>query len=209
MKQTIFALALGSSLLLTSVAYANSNEIEVRLRAATDTPSKFRLEMKENKEDRRASTTERREEKKEKQDDRRASSTEKRIEMQQGIASRRAEQAGRVLAATIDRLEKIVLRVDSRIAKVKAEGGVTAESEAFSAQAKVHLSEARQSLATFSSIDLRADKAQENFAKVRDAANATKEHIRAAHESLMQAIRALKPGRSNHEATTTASTTPQ
>jgi hypothetical protein len=202
MKHTIYTIALGSMLLFTSVASAS--ELELRARAST-TPAQVKLEVKERMEEKRASSTE----KKAELEVRKASSTEKRIEMQQGLAKRKAEMAGKLLEATITRLEKIATRLDSRIAKVKAEGGMTAESEAFSAQAKVHLSEARQSLAVFASIDLSADKAQANFAKVKEAAKDVRTHIKEAHESLMQAVRALKPGSVNAHATTTASTTAQ
>ncbi len=206
MKHTIYAIALSSTLLFASVASAN--EVELRARAST-TPAQIKLEAKERMEDRKASSTERREDMMAQAEVRKASSTAKRIEMQQGLAKRKAEMAGKLLEATISRLEKIVARLDSRIAKVKADGGVTAESEAFSAQAKVHLSEARQSLAVFASIDLSADKAAANFSKVKEAVSAVRAHIKEAHQSLMNAVRALKSGRSEVHATTTASTTAQ
>ena len=136
-----------------------------------------------------------------------ASTTERRIEKQQNVTKRKAEQAGKVLLATIERLEKIVLRLDSRIAKVKAAGGLTAESERYSAEAKFHLAEARKSLGAFKSVDLSGLKASENFSRVRDVASVTREHIRQAHQSLTKAIRALKPGRSNSNATSTGATT--
>ncbi len=208
MKQTIYSLVLLFSALLVS---STASAFELKARAST-TPAQIKVEMKERMDDRKASTTEDRDDREEmrgKIAERQASSTEKRIEMQQGLAKRKAEMAGKVLEATISRLEKIVTRLDSRIAKVKADGGVTAESEAFSAQAKVHLSEARQSLAVFASIDLSADKIQTNFEKIRTAVGQVRTHIKEAHESLMKAIRALKPGRVNANATTTASTTAQ
>src|SRR3989344_5211282 len=132
---------------------------------------------------RRASTTELK-----------ASSTERRVEMQRNLAKRKAEHTARVLTATIERLEKIIVRLESRIAKVKALGGVTTETESFVAEAKNYLSLAKLSIITFSSIDLSGNKARDNFERVRPLAAEVKGHIREAHTSLMKAIRSLKPG---------------
>ena len=119
--------------------------------------------------------------------------------MQQGLAKRLAENTGRVLTATVERLEKIADRLDSRIAKIKAAGGVTADAESFLAEARAHLSAARQSIALFVSIDLSAEKAKENFQKVREVAQEVKVHVKAAHESLKDATKSLKSERSSEK----------
>ncbi|MEK9171626.1 MAG: hypothetical protein AAB782_00090 [Patescibacteria group bacterium] len=143
---------------------------------------------------RRASTTERREDRMENREERKASSTERRVEMQRGLAKRKAEHTARVLTATVERLERIIVRLESRIAKVRGNGGAVAETEAFVAEAKNHLSLAKSSIALFVSLDLTGQKAQENFERVRTLAAEVKGHIREAHTSLMKAIRSLKPG---------------
>ncbi len=135
---------------------------------------------------------------------RQASSTERRIELQQSVVKRLAAHAGKILNATIERLEKIMTRVESRIAKVKAEGGVTTESEKFVAEAKVHLSEAKAELALFSSVTLSADKLSENILALRAASGKVKTHLKAAHASLVKATVALKPGRSVNATSTTS-----
>ncbi len=191
MKKVVYSLALASALALTSVAAAN--ELEVNGSITTSSTS-ARTEMKARLDGRMASSSERREEMKAELEAHRASSTAKRIEIQQNIAKRQVQRAGKVLSATISHLENILARVESRIAKVKAEGGATAESEGFVADVKVHLSAAKTSLAAFSSIQITSDKASENFQAVRNAAAEVKEHLKEAHESLMKAIRALKPG---------------
>ncbi len=122
---------------------------------------------------------------------RKATSTERRVEMQRGLAKKKAEHTSRVLTATVERLEKIIARVESRIAKIKSLGGVTTESEAFVAEAKNHLSLAKGKIALFASLDFSGDKAQENFEKVRALATEVKGHIREAHTSLKNAVRAL------------------
>jgi len=142
--------------------------------------------------------------------ERKATSTERRVEMQIGLAKKKAEHAARVLTATVERLERIITRLESRIAKVKAAGGATTEAEAFVAEAQTHLSLAKSSIALFASLDLTGQKARDNFEKVRAVAAEAKGHIREAHKSLKEAIRSLKGVRRDGvrgEATTTATST--
>ncbi|MDO8589859.1 MAG: hypothetical protein Q7R69_01130 [bacterium] len=127
---------------------------------------------------------------------RKASSTDARAEMQRGLAKRKAANTSRVLTATVERLERIIVRLESRIEKVKADGGVTATSTAYVVEARNHLSLTKASIALFASVDLSGDKAKENFERVRDIASEAKGHIREAHRSLTKAIRALGGERS-------------
>lgn len=150
------------------------------------------LEIKAEIEARRASTTRRIMEVRANMEARKASSTERRIEIGQDLAKRKSENVARVLKQVITHLEKIISRIESRIAKIKAEGGVTAESEAFIAAAKVNLEDAKTTIDGFVNLDLTSDKAKDNFEKVRLAAAEAKEHIRAAHQNLMKAVRLLK-----------------
>lgn len=159
--------------------------------------------LKANVEARKASTTERVKDIKMRIEERKASTTARRVEMQQGVAKRLADHTAKVLSATIERLEKIASRIESRIEKLKAEGGVTTEAEGFVAEAKVHLSQARQGVEIFTSIDLSADKAKENFETVRATAATVKEELKAARESLMQAARSLGGDKAGVRATTT------
>ena len=152
----------------------------------------FALEGSANME-RKASSTERK-----------ASSTERRVEMQRNLAKRKAEHTAKVLSATVLRLEKIATRLDSRIAKVDASGGTTTDAKIFVAEARVHLALASSTIATFSSLDLSGDKAQENFEKVRVLAKEVKDHLREAHTSLMKATRAIKGPRGEGHATSTS-----
>jgi hypothetical protein len=112
-------------------------------------------------------------------------------EFREDIAKRRVENATRVIMATIERLEKIITRIESRIAKIEARGGVTVESKNFVSAAKGNLADARAALAIFASIDLSGETAESNFERIRTAAAEAREHIRAAHQNLMLAIRAL------------------
>ncbi|MBI2087091.1 MAG: hypothetical protein HYT69_02885 [Candidatus Zambryskibacteria bacterium] len=123
---------------------------------------------------------------------RQASTTERRIEMQQGLSKRKAEHTAKVMTATIERLGNILARIESRIEKIRAAGGNTAESEGFVAEAKMHLSQAKDAVAAFASVNLLADKAKENFSTVRRAAEEVKVHIRAIHTALKNAVSSLK-----------------
>ncbi len=155
-----------------------------------------RADIRANIEVKRASTTERREDRREEVrnniEQRKASSTERRLEMQVDIAKRKVEHVKKVILATIERLEKIIVRIESRIAKIKERGGNTTESEGFVATAKVNLSDAKVAVDAFAGLDLSGNTAAENFATIRAAAAEAKEHIRAAHENLKNAVRLLK-----------------
>ncbi|MBX4206417.1 hypothetical protein KW784_01375 [Candidatus Parcubacteria bacterium] len=198
-KNTLFSLAIVS---LALAATASANEIQVRgnddrLGEIRGTVQVKLGDRDDRNDDRSASST--------------ASSTEKRMEKQDKLSRRMVEHAGKILLATIERLEKIATRLDSRIAKVKTAGGSTVASEGFLAEARVHLSEAKAEMAAFSSIDISGSKLSENLAKVRSAASTIKEHLRLAHQALAKATAALKPGRSTNEghATSTATSTHQ
>lgn len=168
----------------------------VNARMGSTSPAQIRAEVKARIDARLASSTARR-----------ASSTARRIELQQNIAKRQADHAGKKLLATIERLEGIADRVESRIGKVEALGGNASTSVAALADARTHLSEARIALEAFSSVDLTSEKLSENFERVRAAAAEVKEHLRLAHRSLVKAILSLKPGRTTNNATSTRATT--
>lgn len=141
---------------------------------------------------RRAEADARRETARVEAESRRAEAQVRRVEFQQAIAKRQVEHVARVILATIGRLEKIIDRIESRIAKIQARGGATAEAEAFVAAALGNLAEARASVDAFVSIDLSSEIAQDNFERVRAAAAEAREHIRAAHQNLMMAVRSLR-----------------
>ncbi len=158
----------------------------------------------EDRDERRASSTEQREERMENRETHQASSTERRIDIQQNLAKRKAENTARVFTATLWRLDRIITRVESRIDKVESAGGTTTSAKLFVAEARDYLSQASTSIATFKDITFTADKAKENFEKVRNLASEIKGYIREAHRSLMNAIRSLKGLPKSDNATTTS-----
>lgn len=125
---------------------------------------------------------------------RRASSTERRVAFQIEVAKRQAANVARVLTATVNRLEKIIDRIESRIEKVKAEGRATLEAEASIEAAEENLADAKASIALLGTLELEGERAQENFEEVRMAAAEAKAHIRLAHRNLVKAITSLAKG---------------
>lgn len=123
---------------------------------------------------------------------RRAEFQANRIEFQQEVVERKVERTVRVMLATIERLERIGDRIESRIGKIKDRGGETAESEGYLASARVNLSEARETVELFSSLDLTSDEAPQNFERIRELAVEVREHLRSAHRNLMLAVRSLR-----------------
>lgn len=220
---------------LSSPVLAEEVNVGVSLRAST-TPVRVRAEMQAELEARRASTTERLEDRKEDIDERRenlaerrasttdrrmevrnhieqrkASSTERRVAMQMSLAKRKVSHVTKVILATIERLEKIIVRIESRIAKIQERGGNTAEAENFVVLTKENLADARIAVDVFANLDLSGSTAATNFETIRAAAAEAKEHIRAAHRNMMMAVRALKGPNTGIEreerATSTATST--
>ena len=140
----------------------------------------------------RASSTERRVEIRNNIEQRKASSTERRVEMQTNLAKRKVEHVTKIILATIERLEKIITRIESRIVKIQERGGDTTEAEGFVALAKENLADAKVAVEVFATLDLSGSTARENFETIRAAAAEAQELIRTAHRNLMMAVRALK-----------------
>ncbi|OHA89619.1 MAG: hypothetical protein A3C70_02590 [Candidatus Zambryskibacteria bacterium RIFCSPHIGHO2_02_FULL_43_14] len=191
--------------------FAEGPNFEANDKSST-TPTKVRaIEIRKEMEARRASTTERRAEIKNNIEQRKASSTERRVEMQRSLVKRKVEHVTKVILATIERLEKIVIRIESRIAKIQERGGDTTEAEGFVAVAKGNLADARVAVEVFATLDLFDSAVAKNFETVRAAAAEAKEHIRAAHRNMMMAVRALKGPNTGvkreERATTTATST--
>ena len=169
-------------------------EFEARKKEAEAKGDEVQVKREEKKleiETKRSEMDAKREAKKAEAEIKRAEMQAKRVEFQQNVAKRKVEKTAKVILATIERLEKIIVRIESRIAKVKARDGNTTESERFVAAARLNLSDARIAVDAFAGIDLSGEKAADNFERIRVAAAGAREHIRAAHENLMLTVRSL------------------
>lgn len=171
--------------------------------ASTSLDMRARLELQKTEmEARRAEYERELQERKVELEVRKETSVAKRMEFRREIAERQATNTSRVLEATLVRLERIISRIESRIAKEKAEGKVTLEAEGFLALAKSDLVEAKADIAVLANLDLSGSDAEEVFAEVRTAAKEAKDHIRAAHTNLTLTVRVLgevKSENSNEE----------
>ncbi len=213
MKHGIYSLTL-IVLLLCATSVSAQSAVELRTRAST-TPVKARVDVRNNIEVKRASSTATStgvranvEVRKNMREAHRASSTTRRLELTQSIAKRAAEHAAKLMTATVERLEKIAMRIEARIVKVKANGGITTESERYLAEAKVALSEAREDIREFLAMPVTSERVSENMHALRALAVDIKEQLREAHALLVQATVSLK-GSSTANATTTTRTTVQ
>ena len=150
-----------------------------------------RAELEAKAEERRLEREKKAEERRAQIEEKRAEMTEKRAEFQKEIAERRIENTSRVILATVERLEGIADRIQSRIEKVVEAGNDTTESEAYLNAARADLLAARESAADFDDLDLTSDNAQENFDLIKVSAAVAKDHIRSAHENLRNAVSPL------------------
>jgi hypothetical protein len=129
------------------------------------------------------------------------------------IAKKHAGDVSRVLAATASRLDKLVFRIESRIQKIKANGGSTSSAEASVALAKTDIATARVHISAIGAFDLSGGSttAHTNFDQIKTEAKLVKESLKSAHKNLSDAVSSLKgQERLLHldtDATTTATTT--
>lgn len=196
---TLFALAF---MLAASPASAQGIRVELESNA-TVAPARTNAEVRTQAEVRSSAPTQGGAERSSEQ---REATQERRIEIQANVAQRMASNTMRVMNAMAIRLEGLIERLESRIAKVEAEGGVTAEATAHVEEAKDHLALARAEIAVFATVDLSADTVSENFQRVRSIAAEVKMHFRETHKSLMNAVRVLK-GMSSARAEANATST--
>jgi hypothetical protein len=203
MKQRIlFIVAIIALTLFASEASAQGVRVEVRGNAETaPVRAEVRQEMRAQVETRdNATSTERKEEVRAlvetrsnaTSSERQREALERRMEVQANAAKRLAANTARVLFATIERLERIIARLESRIEKFEARGGVTAGAKVYVAEAQAHIDLAKEDLRAFASVELTGERAQENFSRVRARAAEVKMHIRNAHTSLKNAVVSLK-----------------
>jgi len=127
----------------------------------------------------------------------------------------RVRNVTRVFTATVERLEKIVTRIESRITKIKAAGGTTTEAEAFVDAAKVNLATVKTDISAINSIDLSGSTttAQANFETIKADAQAGRESLTSARQNLEKALASLMKlektvkVKENKNATSTATST--
>lgn len=183
---------------------------DIRQNMASTTKA-IRTEAKDRIQDvkeRIASTSEARKEKVEDMKNRIASSTQARKENAQERFARIKEQLAKNfrnmverIQATIERQEKIIAKINTRIEKIKSGGGNTSEAEGYIAEAKTNIDKAKVALETLRTKSLEASNnlssttvavKKETMDKMREENKKITDGLKEAHRSLEKAIASLK-----------------
>jgi len=145
--------------------------------------------------------------------DMRASSTaarkENRREAIEKNIKKHAEQMTERFNAAVERFEKITVRLDSRIAKVKTEGRSTADAEKFEAEAKVSIEKAKTDIATIPAVlanALSQEKLEGSFKELEALASNIRKNLVSGHSFLIKAAVSLKTDTSDKKTEGTSST---
>ena len=150
--------------------------------------------------------------------DRMASSTEGRLLKVKEQMKERYKKMIERIQATIIRQETILSKINSRIQKIKTNGGNTTEAEKYTAEAKVKIDLAKISLETLKSTingginnvsSTTESIKKETFEKMKNNTKEIEKYLRDAHQLLQKSIGSLK-GMSqikNPNATSTSATT--
>lgn len=120
------------------------------------------------------------------------------------IKNRIAKKFGKMFErfqATIDRETAIMNKINSRVEKIKANGGTTTEAEKLIVDAKIHLSEAQTALnllkSTATSTAQTATTTSETITKnvlanMKKIGQEIEKHLREAHKDLQKTIGVLR-----------------
>lgn len=99
------------------------------------------------------------------------------------------------LTAAVERLEILITRIESRIAKIDDEGGDTTEAVALVAEAKLNIESAKDGIADIDvalETALSKDELRGAFTDLRILVQTIHTDIREAHRALIQAVTTLK-----------------
>jgi hypothetical protein len=237
MKKTIlFITTLAFAILGASVASAqevtvsavdaNGNEVEVKAQvrpmdaSAKREALKAEIELKKGELKDRKATSSRAEMK--------AKATSTRADMKAQASSTRAEikeKAADRVATTISkateqlneailRLEEHAAKIDSRLDKFEAEGGVTTAPRAELASAELKITAAKTAVSAIASVEVSSTSPKTTIDSVKKAARDAQKSIQEAKQALMKAIPAMKgieasikKSKSPKEQSTTTATT--
>jgi len=134
------------------------------------------------------------------------------------ILKRTAENTVRILQEAINRLEKIAVRIDSRITKMEANTIDVTQAKANMVIARQKIADAKTALATaknvIATIETDAKNASttpnimgDSTKKIKEQARLVKDALQSAHSALVQSIKELKGKEGMRKATTTIETT--
>lgn len=114
----------------------------------------------------------------------------------------------------VERLEKIIVRVESRIAKMKTEGKSIGASETFIASAKVDIADAKTIHAQIKAfMDTRANSTVEltdaEKTQLKDWMKKEKEELKSAFDNIVKAVQELRNASATTSTTANSTTTVQ
>lgn len=115
-------------------------------------------------------------------------------ESQADRVEKRTQHVIKVLTVTADRLDKITLRIESRIGKIHALNESTGQAEDFVAEAKASLAEARTHISLISSVDVSTASTtnKEILDNIKIEAKAAGTSLTEARRNLSKAIGEIK-----------------
>ncbi len=205
-------LKIGTYIVLGVLVLGHSAHAQMEASSNVNANVRVEVDMKQRREDRQQKIEDRQEEREERQEERREYREEKRDDRKETIEARirtHADWMTKRFNAAIVRLEKLGGRIDSRIAKIKAEGGNTSEAEASMKIARAEINEAKSGVLKIESeLTLALSTTtltKDSFKGLKALAETIKEDVRASHSAMTKAIKSLKPGL-NIEASTTVKT---
>ncbi len=202
MKYSIYAVCLVSVLALTQVSYAQEGAVPSTTNTGSNTRPQVRptpaqtKEVRQNMMEKRAEI---KEEVKEKREEVRTNAAERRAEIKEEVQNKRVDNKINAVhlrfQATIERQEGIVARVESRLAKIKAEGGNTTEAEKILTEAKGHIAEAKkalENLKTIAGTNTASTTPQASFETLKNASAEIHKHLKASQDSLSKLVERMK-----------------
>lgn len=124
----------------------------------------------------------------EKRDEKRDEMKAKAAEFRGDIAKNRAEVAQRVFGATIERLEKLIERIESRRDKLATEGVNASSTDSFIALAKTNISLAKDHIGKMAT----TTSTREEFDQLKAHVKEIRELLVEAKQNLMKAVQSMK-----------------
>lgn len=202
MKYSIYTVCLVSVFALANVSYAQEGTAPDTTNTGTNTKPQVRPIPAQNKEVRQNMMEKRaeiKEEVKEKREEAKANMAERRAEIKEEVKNKRVDNKINAVhlrfQATIERQEGIVARIESRLAKIKADGGNTTEAEKILSEAKGHITEAKtalENLKTVAGAGAATTTPQASFESLKAASAEIQKHLKASQDSLAKLVERMK-----------------
>lgn len=183
--------------LILGMTFAYAEENDVVSTESTEVRPAGRDMLKENREAIREEKATTRDEMKTAQEDRIAERTERRSALSSAMQDRIINLTHNVtarLTSALDRMDAIIVRIESRSAKLQSLGVDVNASNAKLSEAKRILAEAQDALSTLPTIEsgIRSDTPRESFAPIRTQLLLVRDLVKQVHGLLSDTVSLLK-----------------